>query len=155
MVNLLVFVVLLILCNAPIGYLSVCIVGYILEILEELLHSRGREFICILEFGNFWSRYEFHLNLQYSFFNGSCWSFGISPLLSLNHLVSISFGISYVVQVVDLICYIVLACTCCMFVKCRGSVDPSSVCICIQMQVLMHSKIYTHLGGAHLYLAIS
>ena len=68
---------------------------------------------------------------------------------------SISVGIVSIVQVVDHICYILLACTNCVFVKCRGSVDPSSVCICIQMQVFMHNKICTHLGGARLYFANS
>ena len=48
--------VLPILCNAPIGYLYVCIVGYSLEILGGFLPSRGREILCILEFGNPWAR---------------------------------------------------------------------------------------------------
>ena len=38
-------------------------------------------------------------------------------------------------------CYILYNCTCCMFVKYRGSVDPRVLCICIQKQI----KKYAHI----------
>ena len=151
MVNLLVIVVLSDLCN--IGQLSLCIIGFWRYF--ESFYIRGGEklYVC-------WSLgisgEGMNSISSSSTLSAICWCQKgnvVVQLVSLLYLVCFIWYLQCYASCWSYMLYLVSLCKC-AFVKYRGSVDPSSVCICIQMQVLMHSKICTHLGGARIYFAV-